>query len=40
MEERRKAKRLVEESEVTITILAGGKKYPKEKVIYNTSKDI
>ena len=30
----------MEESEVTITILAGGKKYPKEKVIYNTSKDI
>jgi len=40
MEERRKAKRLAEENEVTITILAGGKKYPRGKVIYNTSKDI
>ena len=30
----------MEESEVTITIVAGGKKYPKEKVIYNSSKDI
>jgi c-di-GMP-binding flagellar brake protein YcgR len=31
---------LVEEGEVTITIVAGGKKYPKGKIIYNTSKDI
>lgn len=40
MDERRRAKRLAEEGEVTITIVAGGKKYPKGKVIYNTSKDI
>lgn len=40
MDERRRAKRLVEEGEVTITIVAGWKKYPKGKVIYNSSKDI
>ncbi|MDI6741717.1 MAG: PilZ domain-containing protein [Smithella sp.] len=40
MDERRRAKRLVEDGEVTITIVAGGKKYPKGKVIYNTCKDI
>ena len=40
MEEKRRAKRLKDESEVTITIVAGGKRYPKGKVIYNTSKDI
>ncbi len=40
MEEKRRAKRLKHESEVTITIVAGGKRYPKGKVIYNTSKDI
>jgi c-di-GMP-binding flagellar brake protein YcgR len=40
MDEKRRAKRLAEESEVTITIVAGGKKYPKGKVIYNSSKDI
>jgi hypothetical protein len=40
MDEKRRAKRLKEESEVTITIVAGGKKYPKGKVIYNSSKDI
>jgi c-di-GMP-binding flagellar brake protein YcgR len=40
MNEKRRSKRLMEESEVTITIVAGGKKYPKGKVIYNTSKDI
>jgi c-di-GMP-binding flagellar brake protein YcgR len=40
MDEKRRAKRLAEEGEVTITIVAGGKKYPKEKVIYNTCKDI
>lgn len=40
MYERRRAKRIAEESEVTITIIAGGKKYPRGKVIYNSSKDI
>jgi len=40
MDEKRRAKRLKEESEVTITIVAGGKKYSKEKVIYNSSKNI
>ena len=40
MDEKRRAKRLVEKSEVTVTIVAGGKKYPKGKVIYNSSKDI
>ena len=40
MDEKRRAKRLKEDSEVTITIVAGGKRYPKGKVIYNTSKDI
>ena len=40
MDGKRRAKRLAEESEVTITIVAGGKKYPKGKVIYNSSKDI
>jgi hypothetical protein len=40
MNEKRRANRLAEESEVTITVVAGGKKYPKEKVIYNSSKDI
>ena len=40
MDERRRSRRLKEENEITITILAGNKKYPKEKVIYNTGKDI
>ena len=40
MDEKRRAKRLVEKSEVTVTIVDGGKKYPKGKVIYNSSKDI
>ena len=40
MYERRRAKRIAEESEVTITIIAGGKKYPRGKVIYNSSRDI
>lgn len=40
MDERRRARRLKEETEITITILSGNKKYPRGKVIYNTSKDI
>jgi hypothetical protein len=39
MNEKRRAKRLAEENEVTITIVAGGK-FSREKVIYNSSKDI
>ncbi len=40
MDEKRKAKRLHEESEITITIISLGGKPTKEKVIYNYSKDI
>ncbi len=40
MNEKRRANRLVEENEVTITILAGGKKFSRDKVIYNSCKDI
>ncbi|HOG09553.1 MAG TPA: PilZ domain-containing protein [Smithella sp.] len=40
MNEKRKASRLMEENEVTITLIAGGKKFFREKVIYNSSKDI
>ncbi|MFZ1982685.1 MAG: PilZ domain-containing protein [Smithella sp.] len=40
MDEKRKAKRLQEESEITITIISLGGKPTKEKVIYNYSKDI
>lgn len=40
MEEKRKAKRLKEENEVTITVVSGTKNLPKEKIIYNYSKDI
>jgi len=40
MPERRKAPRLKEENELTITVVSGGKHPPKEKVIYNRSKDV
>ena len=40
MEERRKAERLKGENEITITVISGGKNLPKEKIIYNLSKDI
>ena len=40
MNEKRRATRIADDSELTITIVAGGKKYPKGKIIYNTSKDI
>jgi 23S rRNA-/tRNA-specific pseudouridylate synthase len=40
MKEERREKRLKEESEIIITVVAGGKKYSKEKVIYNISKDL
>ena len=40
MDEKRRAKRLEEENEITITIVSGGKKSPEEKIMYNQSKDI
>ena len=40
MDERRRAQRLEEENEITITIVSGGEKPPKVKIIYNYSKDI
>ncbi|KFO66787.1 hypothetical protein ER57_14950 [Smithella sp. SCADC] len=40
MKEERREKRLKEESEIIITVIAGGKKHSKEKVIYNISKDL
>ena len=40
MDERRRAQRLEEENEITITIVSGGGNSPKEKILYNHSKDI
>ena len=40
MDEKRKAPRLEEENELTITVVSGGENAPKEKVIYNRSKDL
>jgi hypothetical protein len=40
MPEKRRTPRLEEENEVTITVVSGGKNLPKEKVIYNRSKDV
>lgn len=40
MEEKRKASRLREENEVTITVVSGGDNLPHETVMYNRSKDI
>jgi c-di-GMP-binding flagellar brake protein YcgR len=40
MEERRKAPRIQEDSEVTITIAAKGSGFPEETVIHNRGKDI
>jgi hypothetical protein len=40
MDERRRAPRVQEESEVTITIAANGNEFPKETVIHNRGKDI
>jgi len=40
MDEKRRAQRLEEESEITINIVSGGEKPPKEKILYNYSKDI
>lgn len=40
MEERRRAPRLDEENEVTITVVSGGQDIPEDTVIHNQSKDI
>jgi len=40
MEDKRKAKRLKEDNEITITIISGEENHTKEKIIYNISKDI
>ena len=40
MQEKRRATRLQEENEVTITVVSGGDNLPKERVIYNHSKNI
>ena len=40
MEEKRKAERLKDVNEITITVVSGGKNPPKEKILYNYSKDI
>ena len=40
MDERRRAQRLEEENEITITVISGGENPPKEKILYNHSKDI
>ncbi len=40
MEEKRKAGRLKDVNEITITVIPGGKNLPTEKTIYNYSKDI
>lgn len=39
-EERRRADRLKEDNEITITIVSGGKNTPQEDVLYNFTKDI
>ena len=40
MDEKRREQRLEEENEITITIVSGGENHPKEKILYNYSKDI
>ena len=40
MDERRRVERLKEDNDVTITIISGIKKDPKEKIIYHISNDI
>lgn len=40
MDEKRKSPRLKEDNDVTITVVSGGNNSAKEKVIYNSSKDI
>jgi hypothetical protein len=40
MDERRRAPRLQEESEVTITVATDGNNFPEENIIHNQGKDI
>jgi len=40
MEEKRKAERLKDVNEITITVVSGEKNLPKEKTLYNYSEDI
>jgi c-di-GMP-binding flagellar brake protein YcgR len=40
MNEKRRHQRLQEEGDITITIIACGKKFPTRKVLYNSSRDI
>ena len=40
MDDKRRAKRLNDVNEITITVISGGKNIPKEKIVYNYSKDI
>ena len=40
MDERRRVERLKEDNDITITIISGIKKDPKEKIIYHISNDI
>jgi hypothetical protein len=40
MKEKRKAKRLKEFNEITISVISGEKNIPKEKISYNYSEDI
>jgi len=39
-EEKRRSDRLREDNEITITIVSGGENTPKEKILYNYTKDI
>lgn len=40
MVEKRRVKRLKDDNEIVITVFADGKRFPKEQVVYNYSKDI
>ena len=40
MNEKRRAPRLMEDNEVTIIVVSGGQHLPKEKVIYDSGKDM
>lgn len=40
MVEKRKARRLIDNNEIMITVFADGKTFPKEQIVYNHSQDI
>lgn len=40
MDERRRAKRLKEQNEITITVVSGTRRLPRQKLLYGCSKDI